>query len=140
GRARYLSDLEPESYRMIPYLTLEWPYRADRNVVGTQLRAGGRLYAKGVGMHSTARLTYRLDKPYRRFDAELAIDDETRGRGSVHFRVFVDNQERYASPPVRGGMTPVPIRVDITDGKQLSLIVDFGERADELDHADCLDA
>src|ERR671925_341839 len=52
GDAKYLSDLEVEAYRHIPYLGREWPYRLDRTVSGAQLRAGGKLYVKGIGMHS----------------------------------------------------------------------------------------
>jgi hypothetical protein len=140
GPITYLSDLSVAGYRHVPYLSLAWPYRLDRNVMGTQLRAGGRIYPKGIGMHSTSRLTFPLDKPYRRFEAELAIDDQTEGRGSVTFRVFVDQQQKFASQIVRGRMPPVPISVDVTGAKQLSLIVDFAERGDELDDADWLNA
>jgi hypothetical protein len=35
---------------------------------------------------------------------------------------------------------PRPIAVDITGGKRLDLVVDFADRADELDHADWLSA
>ncbi|HEX4132593.1 MAG TPA: NPCBM/NEW2 domain-containing protein [Pirellulales bacterium] len=140
GRVTYLSDLDAESYKHLPYLSLAWPYHDDANVSGLPLRAGGRLYAKGIGMHSAARLTYRLDKPYQRFEAEVAIDDETLARGSVTVRVFVDSQQRWASEIIRGGMPPVPVSVDIAGGKQFSLIVDFAERADEQDHVDWLDA
>ena len=104
------------------------------------MRAGDRLYAKGIGMHSAARLTYRLEKPYRRFAAELAIDAATAGRGSVTFRVFADREQKYASDVIRGGQAPVPISVDIRGAKQVSLVVDFAERGDEQDHADWLNA
>lgn len=140
GRARYLSDLKPESYRHIPYLSLGWNYRLDRCVTGRLLRARGKLYLKGVGMHSASRLTWRLDRPYRRFEAAVAIDDAAGPRGSVVFRVFVDSEERYRSPVVRGGAAPLPISVDLTGGSRLSLIVDFADRGDELDLADWLDA
>ncbi|HVC95309.1 MAG TPA: NPCBM/NEW2 domain-containing protein [Pirellulales bacterium] len=141
GRAEYLSDLRAESYRHVPFLDLAWPYRGDACVAGSRLRAGGRLYLKGIGMHSASRLTYRIDgKPYGRFAAELAVDDRTEGRGSVVYRVFVDDREAYKSPVVRGRMPLVPISVDVTGGKRLSLVVDFAERGDELDHADWLDA
>ncbi len=143
GRVTYLSDLVPAEYRHVPYLDLSWPFRKDRNVRGGWLRAGGRLYLKGLGVHSAARLTYRLDRlepPCRRFEAELAIDDHTAGRGSVGFRVFVDGQLRYTSPPVRGGQPPVLVAVDLASAKRLDLVVDFGEGADVLDHADWLDA
>jgi NPCBM/NEW2 domain len=145
GRAVYLSDLKPASYRHIPYLQLSWPFRADRSVLGSPLRAGGRVYLKGLGMHSPARLTYDLDQAYRRFDAQVAIDDDAGRRGSVVFRVFVDDgsgdwQQRAASQIVRGGQMPEPISVDLRGVKRISLLVDFADRGDELDHADWLDA
>lgn len=140
GRATYLSDLEPESYRHLPYLSLDWPYRLDANVTGTRLRADGRIYAKGIGMHSTARLTFRLEKGYRRFEADLAIDDQTQRRGSVVFRVLAGPREIYKSGVVRGGDPPLPISVNVSGVSQLSLVVDYADRADELDHADWLNA
>ena len=61
GRAVYLSDLKPAEYRQTPFLDLPWPYRADRNVTGGMLRRGGRLYLKGLGVHSAARLVYAIN-------------------------------------------------------------------------------
>jgi len=34
----------------------------------------------------------------------------------------------------------VPARVDLAGAKRLDLVIDFADRADELDHADWLDA
>jgi len=139
GRVTYLSALEAKHLH-VPYLDLSWPYRIDRNVCGGMLRAAGRLWLQGIGVHSAARLSYALAGQYRSFQAELAIDDQTQGRGSVGFRVYVDGQLKYASPIVRGGSTPIPVRVDVSGAKQLDLVVDFADRADELDYADWLDA
>jgi len=136
----WLSDLEPASYRHLPFLDLAWPYQLDRAVAGGLLRSGGQLYLKGVGLHSTARLSWDLDQPWRRFEADLALDDSAGKRGSVVFRVFTDGKEAYASPVVRGGEPPQPISVDVSGAKRLSLIVDFADRGDELDHADWLNA
>jgi NPCBM/NEW2 domain len=140
GKVTYLSDLSAESYRHIPFLNTSWPYRADKNVAGTQLRSGGHLFAKGIGMHSASRLTYRLNGLYKRFDADVALDDQVGTGGSAAVRVFVDGQERYKSDPIRGGAAPVPVSVDVTGGKQLSLIVDFADRGDELDRVNWLNA
>ena len=140
GRAAYLSDREPSGYKHVPYFDLSRPYRADLNVNGRALRADGRRYLKGIGMTSTSRLTYPLDPAFKTFAAEIAIDDETDGRGSVTFRVFVDAEERFRSEIVRGDDAPQPITVDVAGGRTLSLVVDFAERADELDHADWLNA
>ncbi len=145
GRATYLSDLKPASYRHIPYLQLTWPFAADRSVQGARLRAGGKLYAKGLGMHSPARITFDLDRPYRRFESEAAIDAEAGTRGSVVFRVFTDDgsgtwQQRAASDVVRGGQSAVPISVELEGARRFSLLVDFADRGDEQDHADWLNA
>ena len=56
----YLSDLKPAEYHQTPYLDLPWPYQTDRNVTGGLLRCGGRLYLKGLGVHSAARLVYKI--------------------------------------------------------------------------------
>ena len=140
GVVTYLSDLPIATYRHLPYLDLPYEYRLDANVDGTRLRAAGNIYPKGIGMHSAARLTWELKRPYRRFDADLAIDDQTGGRGSVVFRVFSGSREIYKSPIVRGGAPPLPVSVDIRDARQLSLVVDYADRADVLDHADWLNA
>jgi len=140
SHAVYLSDIRPDEYRFVPYLETKWPYKTDRNVTGGQLRCGGRLYLKGLGLHSASRLSYRLDQPWSRFQAELGIDDSTGGRGSVGFRVLVDGVQKYISPPIRGGMPPQAVSIDLTDAKKLDLVVDFGEAGDVLDHADWLGA
>lgn len=140
--ARYISDRKPYAYKHVPYLTLTWPYFADRSVTGGRLRAGGQVYPKGLGMHSASRITYRLDRPYQRFDADLAIDEVAGRRGSVVFRVYINEErawkEAFASDVIRGGAKPVPISVDVTGASALTLVVDYADRGDELDHANWL--
>jgi hypothetical protein len=144
GRFAFLSDLEPADYRHVPYLNIDWPYQRDRNVLGDPLTVGGKMYLKGIAMHSAGRLTYKLDAPYRRYDAAVAIDDSAGGRGSVVFGVHVLRdgrwQEAYQSGTVRGGDEPQFISVDLRGANALTLTVDFADRGDELDHADWLDA
>jgi hypothetical protein len=140
GRAEYLSDLDVQSYKHIPFVGLPWSYQRDRSACGGLLRLENRVYPKGIGMHSASRITYALRPEDRRFQAEIALDATSGTRGSVRFRVFVDNDERFASPVVRGGDPPTPISVDVRGGKRLSLLVDFADRGDELDRANWLDA
>jgi len=140
GRAVYLSDCGADGYRHIPFLDLSWPYRNDRNVLGRPLRVAGQTHLKGLGVHSSARLTYTLDEPFDRFEATAALDDAAGTGGSVRFHVFVDRRRLFSSELVRGGQRPVDVRVDLAGAKRLDLVVDFGERADVLDYADWLDA
>jgi hypothetical protein len=144
GPIVYLSDLEPVDYRHVPYLSLEWPYQRDRNVLGRPLVVDGERYLKGIGMHSASRITYRLDGKYERYDAAIAIDDSAKGGGSVTFGVYLlrDGKlsEAYKSGIVRGGDGPQAVSVDVTGAQGLTLTVDFADRGDELDRADWLDA
>ncbi len=140
GRVTYLSDLKALDYRHIPFLSLAWPFHTDRNALGTSLRSRGVTYLKGLGLHSTSRVTYELKRPYRRFEADAAIDEASGELGSVTFRVYVDGEQRYRSPTVRGGAAPTPVSVDLSGARRMSLVVDFAERGDEQDQADWLNA
>jgi NPCBM/NEW2 domain len=144
GRFVYLSDLEPDDYRHVPYLDVNWQWTADRGVSGRPLVVNGQRYLKGIGMHSAGRLTYRLGDDYQRFDAALAVDDSAEARGSVTFGVYLLRdgqwQEAVKSGVVRGGMAPVPISIDVAGAQGLTLTVDYADRGDELDRAAWLDA
>jgi hypothetical protein len=144
GGIVYLSDLVPLSHQHIPYLAIAWPYQNDRNALGGFLRGGARTYPKGLGMHSEARVVYRLEQPYRRLDAELAVDDHTAGQGSVIFHVSLRRGDAwkpaYTSGVIRGGDAPVPVSVDLAGATELLLHVGFAERGDVQDHANWLNA
>lgn len=144
GAVVYLSDLEGADYRGVPYLSVKWPFTRDRNVLGAPIEVRGNRYLKGIGMHSAARLTYKLDGDYRRFESTIAIDDSAKERGSVTFGVYVLRDakwsEAFTSGILRGRDAPQPISIDLTGAKGLTLTVDFADRGDELDHAVWLDA
>ncbi len=141
---QYVSDLEPIGYRHVPFLDLTWPFRMDRNVTGGFLRSSERVFAKGIGMHSTSRLAFRLAGKYRQFQAEIALDDSVGTQGSVTYRVFVQDdsewREAFASDIVRGGDRPIPISVDVTGATLIALIVGDADHGDVRDHANWLNA
>ena len=143
-RVVYLSDLEPARYKHVPLLKLAWPYRVDRNVLGGRLRHASRAFSKGLGMHSTSSLTYALDGEYRRFQADIGLDDMTQGRGSVVCRVYIDPgsgwQLAFESPVIRGRQSLVPVSVDVRGTQRISLIVDRSDQGDEWDHVNWIDA
>ena len=140
----YLSDLEPVRYQHQPYLDIPWPYRTDHNVWGGRLRVNGRVYPKGLGMHSSSRLTYRIPPGGGRLAAQVAIDDVTAGQGSVVFLVELLRggqwREVYRSPVVRGGEPPRGVSVHLAAARQLALVTEYADRGDAWDDADWLDA
>jgi hypothetical protein len=144
-RVTYVSDLVPVGFKHIPLLELSWKPQSNRNALGGRLRSGGQLWTKGLGMHSTSQVAYDLGGRYRRFQAELALDDQAGVRGSVTCRVLFQDpqgqwQRAFESPVVRGSDKLLPISVDVSGVKRMALIVDFADRGDVLDHANWLNA
>ena len=141
---KYLSGLSPADYRHQPMLERKWPLGRDESVTGSRLRTAGRMFVKGLGMHSSARAVYVLDQPYARLEAELAIDESAGKEGSVLFLVAHDAGGKfkiaYKSPIIRGGDPPVPISLDVTGARRIALFVEEADHGKVLDRANWLDA
>jgi hypothetical protein len=146
-RFTFLSDRPSAGYKHIPMFSQSWDLGRDQNVLGGNLRSGGIVCAKGLGMHSAARSTYQLAREFRRFESDLGLDDAAGDRGSVIYRVFIDRAApgqppqwklEYESPVIRGGAGRHSLRVDVTGAERMALVVDFADRGDECDYANWL--
>jgi hypothetical protein len=109
--------------------------RKDRSASAKSLSIAGRVFDKGLGVHSRTELSYQIAGDYESFVATIGIDDAVRPRGSVVFRVSGDGRELFDSGEVRGSDPPRDIQVDVKDVKSLTLAVDYGEALDVSDHA-----
>lgn len=139
-RVDYLSDRAPTEYVHVPYLTYVQPLGRDRTPRGAFLRSEGALYLKGLGTYSACRVTYSPAKQYRRFRAEVVMDDAARGRGDAACRALVDGATAWRTESLRSADTPTIVDLDVSGAERLDLIVEFGPRADELDYVDWLNA
>lgn len=147
GPVVYLSDLEPVDYQHTPYLDLVWPYARDSGLRNGPLVGGGRRAAKGLALHSAARLVYRLDGAADRFRCDAAVADPTvdsSAEGSVVFRVYLVKDgvfvPAYDSGVVRAGEPARRVDVDLTGAAAIALVVDYADRGDAGDDALWLDA
>lgn len=140
GPAVYLSEIEPAGAKYVGYLGPTREVRRDRAVDGQPLRLAGKVYDRGLGMQSRTYLVYRVPPGAKRFQAAVGLDDRAGPLGSVAFRVLVDKEERFLSPPMSARDAPRAVDVDIAGAKTLVLIADFGERGEVRDHADWVEA
>jgi NPCBM/NEW2 domain-containing protein len=143
-RLTWLSDLPTLGYKHIPFVSIQRPLRLDQCVLGTRLRAAGSVVRKGIGMPAASRLAYDV-AGYRKFEAEITIDEAAGLSGSAVFKVLVERtagqwEAAYESPAMRGGDVPVPISIDLKGANRLALLVEFADRGDECDYADWLNA
>lgn len=140
GRLVYLSDLEPAEVKETPFFDIVWRHRRDRSVDGHPLRIGGKTYRKGLGVHTRCQLTYALDGAYRRFIADVGIDEEVGEKGSADVRVLVDGKVKFEKKALTGRAAPLRIELDVTGAKRLTLLADFGPELDICDHVDWANA
>jgi len=140
GKLVYLSDLKPAEMRLVPYLDGSFSLGRDRSAGGRPLRLAGKQFARGLGSHSRSDVTYALDGGFQTFAATLGIDDAVGAAGSVIFRVFGDDKPLYESPVVRGGDTPIGLKLPVKGVLLLRLEVDYADGGDTADQADWADA
>ena len=146
GRTVYLSDLPLLDYKHVPFLSLPASPRLDRGFTGGPLLHEDRIFTKGLGLTSSARLVFRLDRQYERFQVNAAIDQSAGQAGSVGLRVLTLQKgqsqptELYRGPTIRGGAPSVAVSLDVGQADGLILLVDFADRGDVLDWLDLLDA
>lgn len=149
-RVTYVSNLSPVNFRHVPFLDVSRSFGRDRNVLGGRLRAQGRVYLKGLGMHATSLLAFDLDPAHHTFAADLALDDSAGRSGSVTYRVLLEFAPRenetggwslaWESAVVRGGEAALAMTLDVRGASRMALVVDFADRGDVRDYANWLNA
>jgi hypothetical protein len=124
---------------------MRWPYRLDRAVMGGPLRAAGKVWTRGVGVHAPSRLEWELDGSWKALHGAVAIDDSVERlayRGSVQCAIYLDGAEQAAwrSGRVEGGTAPISFgALDLSGVRRIALEVEMDERLYVADRLDWLD-
>ncbi len=98
------------------------------------------VYATGLGVHAPSKVTFALGKQYKSFLADVGVDDEVMGNGSVVFQVVVDGAVAFDSGKMTGNTPKKPVSVDVANKDQLELVVTNADGGDGFDHADWANA
>ena len=133
---RHLSDLPPTLIvegepapgggRLPPL----YPVGFDRSSTGVFLATLGRCHAKGIGMHSSTSVTFRVPDGCTKFLTFVAIGDEPLAgdvRGDVDVRIRLDKQVLFEKRSLRAGQDVTrPGVLDVVPGRMLTLEVERG--------------
>lgn len=114
--------------------------RRRRSVEGNPISIGGKKYARGLGTHANSEIVVAVRNRYARFEAEVGVDDEKGGRGTVVFQVLADGIRVYDSGVMRGGQRAKKVSVSLKDVDELALIVTDAGDGINCDHADWANA
>jgi alpha-galactosidase len=134
-RTILLQDLDLRS------MIQDWgPPQAAKSTDGHPLKIGGKTFAAGVGTHAHSEYSVNLFGSAKKFSATVGVDDETGGRGTVRFMIYVDNALVSDTGVMKGGDPAKPVSVDLTGRKTLRLVVDDAGDGIDYDHADWAEA
>lgn len=116
------------------------PTQKDKSVYSQTLNINGINYTKGIGTHASSETIYYLGGQFAMFRANLGIDGEVGNYGSVVFQVYGDDVKLYDSGIVTGGISAIPINVNVTGVNSLKLVVTDAGDGINNDHADWANA
>ena len=103
---------------------------------GGPLAIRGTTYPKGLGVHAASDITYALNGLYTTFLADLGVDNETGGLGSVVFQVWLDGVKQFESAVLLGTSPVQNVTLDVTAKTTLRLVVTNAGDNSDFDHAD----
>jgi alpha-galactosidase len=134
GRA-YLSDLS-WTYATNGYgpVELDQTNGEDQALDGAPIRLRGAAYEKGLGVHGPSLIRYRLGEACSRFIADVGIDDDQDGQGSVQFEVWADGERLFQSGLLTGTSPTHTVDIDVRGRRELRLFVGIGGDTYALDH------
>lgn len=110
---------------------------------GKPMRIADRSFTRGLYCHAASRVIVRLPGQGGEFAAVVGVDSNEQtsgGRGSVHFAVEVNGQQRFKSPLLREGNPGQSANVDLGGATEFVLVVDDAGDGIACDQADWADA
>jgi alpha-galactosidase len=131
----YLSDL-PWTYATNGYgpVELDTTNGEDMALDGATIRLRSATYANGLGVHGPSLIRYRLGRACTRFIAEVGIDDDQRGNGSVSFEVWADGERLFETGRLTGETPSRSVSVDVKGRWEVRLFVGIGGDTFAMDH------
>jgi hypothetical protein len=103
---------------------------------GRTMAIRDRTYSSGLGVHANSDIRVNINSQYSTFTSDVGIDNETGGKGTVVFQVFLDGRLAYDSGVVRGSDGAKQVSVDVRGAKELRLVVHPAGDGNAYDHAD----
>ncbi|MGW3285229.1 beta-galactosidase [Streptomyces sp. NPDC001002] len=103
---------------------------------GRPITIAGVGHAKGLGTNSVSDVELYLAGKCSKLTADVGVDDETGGGGTVTFSVIADGKTLVTTPTIRGRQAAVPIDVDVSGAQVIDLKVGDAGDGNGNDHGD----
>jgi len=118
SRKVFLDDLTIQSFSEgIPGVT------AKTCAGGDSIKMMGKVYQRGVGVHSTSVLTFQLNGKGLRFSALTGVDDNATPGMVYKMYAIADEKILFESNPMKVGDAPQLVNVDLKNVQRFGLLV-----------------
>lgn len=134
GRRRWLSALEPVEVVESGHFGVTWPHSRDQDLDGAAIMLAGVRRARGLVIHSDARLVWALDGQYERLQAMVGIVDAVRPHGDCLVTVRLDGSVIWERERFQGTGGVRELSIACAGAQRLEIVVAAGERFDIGDH------
>lgn len=95
---------------------------------GSLLRIGDRTFERGLGHHANGEIAIDLTGQFSEFHALIGVQWQGGHKGSVIFRIVVDGEVAFESPPMSDSDPAQEVRVPLTAARELRLVaLDAGD-------------
>ncbi len=95
-------------------------------------------YRKGFGSHANSYLVFDIDRKFKRFATDFGVDTEADTPATVIFKIYGDSKELFAGKKMGRFDFPQHTEVDVTNVKNLELVITDAGDGINSDHADWL--
>lgn len=141
GKVQFLSQLPPREKQHTSYWGDEPPLfevAVDHSFDGKDrpIRIERQTFRTGLVIYSRTKLTWRLNGEFRRLTAVAGIEQARRSNkvgGTVDLTISADGRTLF-SRRVTKADPPIPLELDLTGARELTVFVDFGGDNDIGDH------
>jgi hypothetical protein len=85
-----------------------------------------------MAIRSRTNLVYRVPRNFRRFEAQVGIDERLKEFGAVKLTILGDGKPLLETP-IAGTDKLLNVSLDVSGVRRLAILVDFGEEGDRAD-------
>jgi hypothetical protein len=110
----------------------------NKSIQGSELNIADTIYKHGIGTHAPSEVVFDLGGKVKRFSCLVGPDKSGGATDHIVFKVYGDGKKLFESPGLKGILKPLPVDLNVSGVKTLTLRMDTFYPGDGWAHGDWL--